>query len=33
MKVTSQSFADGAAISAEYAFCAMDPKTHATPWP
>ena len=30
MKVTSQSFADGAAIPAEYAFCAMDPKTHAT---
>ena len=30
MKLTSTSFADGGAIPAEYAFCAPDPKTHAT---
>jgi Raf kinase inhibitor-like YbhB/YbcL family protein len=30
MKLSSTSFADGAAIPAEYAFCAPDPKTHAT---
>ncbi|MBC8021734.1 MAG: YbhB/YbcL family Raf kinase inhibitor-like protein [Burkholderiales bacterium] len=30
MKLTSSSFSDGAPIPAEYAFCAPDPKTHAT---
>lgn len=30
MKLASSSFGDGAAIPAQYAFCAMDPKTHAT---
>lgn len=30
MEVTSTSFADGGVIPAEHAFCAMDPKTHAT---
>jgi Raf kinase inhibitor-like YbhB/YbcL family protein len=30
VKLTSSSFSDGAAIPAEYAFCAPDPKTHAT---
>ena len=30
MKLTSSSFDDGGAIPAQYAFCAMDPKTHAT---
>jgi Raf kinase inhibitor-like YbhB/YbcL family protein len=30
VKLTSSSLADGAAIPAEYAFCAIDPKTHAT---
>jgi Raf kinase inhibitor-like YbhB/YbcL family protein len=30
MKLASASFADGGAIPAEYAFCAPDPKTHAT---
>lgn len=30
MKLTSSSFADGAAIPAEFAFCAPDAKTHAT---
>jgi Raf kinase inhibitor-like YbhB/YbcL family protein len=30
VKLNSSSFSDGAAIPAEYAFCAMDPKTHAT---
>jgi Raf kinase inhibitor-like YbhB/YbcL family protein len=30
MKLASTSFADGAAIPAEFAFCAPDPKTHAT---
>lgn len=30
MKVTSASFADGDAIPAKHAFCAPDPKTHAT---
>jgi len=30
MKLTSTSFADGGVIPAEYAFCAPDPKTHAT---
>lgn len=30
MQVTSTSFRDGAPIPAEYAFCAMDAKTHAT---
>jgi Raf kinase inhibitor-like YbhB/YbcL family protein len=30
MKVTSESFADGGAIPAKHAFCAPDPKTHAT---
>jgi Raf kinase inhibitor-like YbhB/YbcL family protein len=30
VKLTSTSLPDGGAIPAEYAFCAMDPKTHAT---
>ena len=30
MKLTSTSFADGGAIPAEFAFCAPDPKSHAT---
>jgi len=30
MKLTSSSFSDGGVIPAEYAFCAPDPKTHAT---
>lgn len=30
MKLTSTSFADGGAIPAEFAFCAPDPKGHAT---
>jgi len=30
MKLTSASFVDGGAIPAEFAFCAMDPKTRAT---
>ena len=30
MKITSTSFADGGAIPAEFAFCAPDPKGHAT---
>ena len=30
MKLTSSSFADGGAIPAEFAFCAIDPKTHST---
>lgn len=30
MKLTSSSFAEGAAIPAEFAFCAPDAKTHAT---
>jgi Raf kinase inhibitor-like YbhB/YbcL family protein len=30
MQVTSDSFKDGGVIPAEYAFCAMDAKTHAT---
>jgi Raf kinase inhibitor-like YbhB/YbcL family protein len=30
VKLNSSSFSDGAAIPAEYAFCAPDPKTHAT---
>jgi Raf kinase inhibitor-like YbhB/YbcL family protein len=30
MKLTSASFADGGVIPAEFAFCAPDPKTHAT---
>lgn len=30
MQVTSTSFRDAGAIPAEYAFCAMDPGTHAT---
>jgi hypothetical protein len=30
MKLSSTSFADGGAIPAEFAFCAPDPKTHAT---
>ena len=30
MKLTSSSFDDGGAIPAQYAFCAQDPKTHAT---
>jgi Raf kinase inhibitor-like YbhB/YbcL family protein len=30
MQVTSTSFRDGGAIPAEFAFCAMDAKTHAT---
>ncbi|MGZ5066970.1 MAG: YbhB/YbcL family Raf kinase inhibitor-like protein [Usitatibacter sp.] len=30
MKLTSASFADGAPIPAEHAFCAPDPKAHAT---
>ncbi len=30
MQVTSTSFKDGSPIPAEFAFCAMDPKTHAT---
>jgi Raf kinase inhibitor-like YbhB/YbcL family protein len=30
MKLTSNSFADGAKIPAEFAFCAPDPATHAT---
>jgi len=30
MQVTSSSFKDGGAIPAEYAFCAIDAKTHAT---
>ena len=29
MKLTSESFADGGAIPAPFAFCRMDPKTHA----
>ena len=29
MKLTSESFADGGAIPAPFAFCAIDPKTHA----
>ena len=30
MQVTSTSFRDGGIIPAEYAFCAIDAKTHAT---
>ncbi len=30
MRLSSSSFADGGAIPAEFAFCAPDPKTHAT---
>ena len=30
MKLTSTSFADGGVIAAEHAFCAPDPRTHAT---
>ena len=30
MKISSKSFAGGARIPAEFAFCAPDPKTHAT---
>jgi len=30
VKLTSTSFADGGVIPAEYAFCAPDPRTHAT---
>lgn len=30
MKLTSSSFDDGAPIPAQYAFCGIDPKTHAT---
>jgi hypothetical protein len=30
MKLTSSGFDDGGAIPAQYAFCAMDPQTHAT---
>ena len=30
MKLTSSSFADGGVIPAEFAFCAPDPKSHAT---
>jgi Raf kinase inhibitor-like YbhB/YbcL family protein len=30
VKLASPGFADGAAIPSEYAFCAPDPKTHAT---
>ena len=30
MKLTSSSFDDGGAIPAQYAFCAPDPKSHAT---
>ena len=30
MKLASSSFADGGAIPAPFAFCALDPKTHAT---
>lgn len=30
MKLSSSSFADGAVIPAEFAFCAPDPKSHAT---
>ena len=30
MKLTSSSFADGAPIPAQYAFCAPDPKSHVT---
>jgi Raf kinase inhibitor-like YbhB/YbcL family protein len=30
MKLTSSGFADGGAIPAEFAFCAIDAKTHAT---
>ena len=30
MKLSSTSFADGGAIPAEFAFCAPDPKSHAT---
>jgi Raf kinase inhibitor-like YbhB/YbcL family protein len=30
MKLTSSSFEDGGALAAEFAFCAPDPKSHAT---